>query len=205
MALKGLVEIVERSGSDSLKVFGGKFEGGYHIQQDPDELAGLIDALQGREIKNYLQIGCAAGGTERLIVETCGIKCLTVIDNGEHPKFNIWIERNKPSLTLKDIEVHDFVGDSHSDEAEEFLNAQHKQFDLIGIDGDHSPAGVRMDWELISKRLRPGVLVWFHDINSEALPPDQRGALEVWEIVSKRHKVIYETKAKFGIGLLEVL
>ncbi|MDQ2999894.1 MAG: class I SAM-dependent methyltransferase [Fibrobacterota bacterium] len=201
----GLIEQIENLGSDDIATFGGNFEGGYHVQQDAAELAGLVDALKAYRVETYLQIGCAAGGTERFICETLGIKELAVIDIGEHPKFPVWIEQNKPALEAQGAKVNQHIGDSHDEAAEVFLATLDREYDIIGIDGDHSPAGVRMDWALIMPYLKPGTLVWFHDIASENLPIGQRGALEVWEKVKARHKVVYETKAKFGIGLVEII
>jgi DNA-directed RNA polymerase beta' subunit len=40
--------------------------------------------------------------------------------------------------------------------------------------------------------------VWFHDINSSNLPIGQRGALEVWNVVKNKNKIVYETFSKFG-------
>jgi hypothetical protein len=200
MDLKTLILV---AGCDSVEMFGGTHEGGYHIQQDADELAGLVAALEGRAINRYLQVGCAAGGTERFICEQLGVKEFSVIDIGKHPKFPVWLNHNKPALEARGVVVKEHIGDSHDEAADAFLAYQGK-FDLIGIDGDHSPAGVRMDWQLITPCLKPGTLVWFHDINSEGLPLGQQGALEVWGKLKTRHKVICETMRKFGIGLLEI-
>lgn len=200
----GLKEQIENLGSDDLATFGGNFEGGYHVQQDAAELAGLIEALKAYRIDSYLQVGCAAGGTERFICETLGVKEIAVIDIGQHPKFPVWIEQNKPALEAQGVAVKQHIGDSHDEAAEEFLAKHGKKYDLIGIDGDHSPAGVRMDWALIMPCLKPGTLVWLHDLASENLPLGQQGALEVWNKIKLRHKVIYETYAKFGLGLIEV-
>src|SRR5205085_6787157 len=76
-----MIALIENAGSDHLPTFGGKFEGGYHIQQNPAEFANLLMALKGRPIKSYLQIGNAAGGSERLICEYLGIVDLTIIDD----------------------------------------------------------------------------------------------------------------------------
>lgn len=200
-----LVEQIHAAGSDHLPTFGGTIEGGYHIQQDPGEFAGLVDALQGRPIKTYLQVGCAAGGTERFLCEKLGVQALDVIDLGVHPRFPVWLEHNRPALEAQGVSVRQHIGDSHEEEAEAFLAALGRKYDLIGIDGDHTPAGVRMDWALITPHVQPGTLVWFHDIGSEHLPPSQQGGREVWAILRERHKVIYETTAKFGIGLLEIV
>lgn len=200
-----LTEEINKLGSDHIPTFGGEFEGGYHVQQDPGELAGLVEALMRRKLETYLQIGCAAGGTERFICEKVGIKDFAVIDIGQHPKFPVWVSHNKPALQAQGVKVSEHIGDSHDEAAEAFLAARGVKYDLIGIDGDHSPAGVRMDWALITPYLKPGALVWFHDINSAGLPIGQQGALEVWEKLKGRHVVVYETFAKFGIGLVEIV
>ena len=41
---------------------------------------------------------------------------------------------------------------------------QHGPYDLVFIDGDHSPAGVRADWQNYGPMAR---LVAFHDIDAE--------------------------------------
>lgn len=200
-----LTDEIKALGSDDVPTFGGDFEGGYHIQQDPGELVALVEALIPRKIETYLQIGCAAGGTERYLCEKLGIKDFTVIDIGQHPKFPVWLKQNKPDLMAQGVKVSEHIGDSHDEAADAFLAAQGKKFDLIGIDGDHSPAGVRMDWVLIIPFLKPGTLVWFHDINADKLPSGQQGAMEVWEKLKGRHNVILEVMDKFGIGLVEII
>jgi len=200
-----LIEAIENAGSDHLPTFGGSFEGGYCIQQNPAEFADLVGALMGRGIHSYLQIGSAAGGAERLLCEYVGVRDLTIIDDGRHPKFHVWKDVNRPALEAHGVAVSQYIGDSHSLGAREFL-AQHKTpFDLIGIDGDHTSAGVRMDWELIVPFVKSGTLVWFHDLSDFSLPPGQRGGKEVWDIVSTRHKVVLETYSRCGIGMLEIV
>ncbi|MCG3770221.1 MAG: hypothetical protein JW384_01364 [Nitrosomonadaceae bacterium] len=201
---EGLIDAIENAGSDHLPTFGGRFEGGYYIQQNPAEFADLLKALKGRAIQSYLQIGIAAGGAERLLSEHVGIRQLTVIDDGRHSKFRIWIDVNRPALEAQGVRVSQHIGDSHSQETRRFLARCGEKFDLIGIDGDHSPAGVRMDWELIQPYLEAGTLVWFHDIADTLLPAEQCGAKQVWDGVSKRHKVILETYRHCGIGMLEI-
>ena len=200
-----LTTLIENAGSDHVPTFGGRFEGGYHIQQNPAEFAELLSVLKGRSIMSYLQIGSAAGGAERLVCEYAGISDLTIIDDGLHPKFSIWTNINRPSIEARGVLVTQHIGNSHGHEAREFLEFRGKPFDLVGIDGDHTLAGVRADWTLTEPFLKPGTLVWFHDISSNLLPPEMQGSKEVWEEVSKRHKVILETFRHCGIGLLEII
>ncbi len=199
-----LVEEISALGSGDHVGFGGDFTGGYHLQQNPEEFAELIEALQGRTIRNYLQVGSAAGGTERFLCEKLGIQAMTIIDLGEHPQFHVWREVNRPALEAKGVVVHEYLGDSHEEGAEEFVAGLPK-FDLIGIDGDHTPAGVRMDWQLITPLLRPGSLVWFHDTNAAYMRTRDNGPWEVCQKLKERHKLVMETARKFGITLFEVI
>lgn len=196
--------------------FGEGKVGGYLMQQDPEEFAELVLALQNalrptgphlgdeRRIRSYLQVGSAAGGCERFICEQLAIPALTIIDIGDHPQFPTWRYVNKPALQAAGVEVTEHIGDSHDEAAAEFLTTQGK-FDLVGIDGDHTPAGVRMDWELVTPCLKPGTLVWFHDINHAYMRARDNGPWEVWEKLKARHKVHLETLRRFGIGLLEIV
>ncbi len=180
------------------------FIGGYLLQQSPSEFAQLIKALQDYTITSYLQVGSAAGGSERFICEKTGCKHLDIIDLGQHPQFGTWTNFNKLALEAQGVVIREFLGDSHSDEAQEFVGNLGLRPSLIGIDGDHTPAGARMDFELIAPLLVPGSLVWLHDTNAEKIRPCDSGASEVWEKLKSRHKVILEVKEMFGIGLIEI-
>lgn len=181
------------------------YEGPYRMQQDPGEFAQLVQALMGRDLKTYLQVGSAAGGSERFIVEKTGIKTLHIIDIGDHPEFYLWRDQNKPALKAQGVTIVEHIGDSHDEAAEEFLAQQGLKYDLIGIDGDHTPAGARMDWKLIEPCLKPGTLVWLHDIDYTKMRPCDNGAYEVWVELKKRHKVLVEALGTFGIGMVEIV
>jgi hypothetical protein len=184
--------------------------GGYLMQQHPGEFAALVQALldwqdaKNYKIESYLQVGCAAGGAERFICERLGgIEHLAIIDMGDHPQFSTWRNQNRPAIEGCGIYVEEHIGDSHDEAAADFMIHLGK-FDLIGIDGDHTPAGVRMDWQLILPALRPGTLVWFHDINHNFMRTRDNGPWEVWSKLKERHKVHLEIMDRFGIGLLEI-
>lgn len=204
MEASKLVKIIEAAGSDDTKVFGGGWTGGWRIQQDPQELADLVAALllHMRARDNYLGIGIAAGGTERFICEMLGMKAITVLDLGAHPHFSTWHQHNRPALEANNVKVTERIGDSHAPGASLFLAEQAKQFDIVGIDGDHSPAGVRMDWMLVQPYIGTGSLVWFHDIACTGA--GQTGGLELWQKLSKQYRVVFETKRKFGIGVIQI-
>ena len=205
---KGLVRDIDAAGSDNHEYFGGTWTGGYHIQQDPEEFADLLLALDRvGGVNSYLQIGIAAGGAERVLCEylqPSSLERLTVMDDGRHPNNRVWRTQNKLAIELAEIRVTEFVGNSHGNEAIRFLTEEHPDslYDLIGIDGDHSPAGVRMDWALVQPFIRAGTLVFLHDIKIAIA--GETGARELWEKlkVDPAFEVMLETDGKFGIGLV---
>lgn len=197
--------------------FGSSHSWSYRIQQDPGELAQLIEALRNwmnpgdvpeafrRRIESYLQIGSAAGGTERFICEHLAVKRLTIMDLGQHPEFHVWREKNRPALEVRGVQVTEYIGDTHEDAADEWLRKNGTKYDLIGIDGDHTPAGVRMDWKLIMPCLKPGSLVFLHDIHAEKMRLREQGGWEVWCKLKERHKVLLDVREAYGIGLVEIV
>src|SRR5690348_678197 len=91
-----LADEVCAAGSENLSVFGGRFEGGYWIQQDPRELARLVACLAAQgPFHSSLEIGTAAGGTTRFIREHVVVAQTAIVDNGLHPRWPAWRENQK--------------------------------------------------------------------------------------------------------------
>lgn len=181
----------------------GLWDEGYCIQQDPEEFAELVECLKAREpFRSCLAIGIAAGGVERFLIENVKIERLCIMDDGKHPNHKVWEEGNKQAVNRRIVGHYPFIGDSHSDAAGLFLAGLGTSFDLVGIDGDHSPQGVAQDWEKVRHYLIPGAIVWFHDIHvSEA---GQTGARKLWARLKTEYEVVLETNGQFGIGVIRV-
>lgn len=199
----GLIESIIAAGFDDAEHFAkgvhGAATGGYMIQQDPEEFAKLISVLRTvQPFHTALSIGIAAGGNDRFMVENVDIKQLVVMDDGKHWNHKVWKD-NKAAIQ---IPVHEHIGNSHAKPAAAFLEKLGFKYNLVGIDGDHSPAGVRQDWEMVKPYLAPGAVVWFHDIAVKE--PGQNGAAELWFELRRHHKVLLETRKKFGIGVVQV-
>ena len=189
-----LIDAILDAGGDQAEGFHHRFEGGYYIQQFPDELARLVCLLSAfAPFDAYLEIGTAAGGTLRFLTETVQINQVVTIDNGEHAKFSVWQEQNRAHIS----NLTEFIGNSHSPEVGEFLQGLETTFDLVGIDGDHTPEGVMKDWELIRPFIGPGSLVWFHDINC------LDGVKQLWQQLRQVYTPLLETKG-LGIGVLRI-
>ncbi|HXD58387.1 MAG TPA: class I SAM-dependent methyltransferase [Thermoleophilaceae bacterium] len=70
--------------------------------------------------------------------------------------------------------------------------------DVVFIDGDHSPEGVREDWDVWHPHVRPGGHVAFHDAREPGLGPTQVVAelfpREGWELTHEVDNVVVVTR-----------
>jgi cephalosporin hydroxylase len=101
--------------------------------------------------------------------------------------------------------LHLLRADSHRKETlsavSNLLNG--RRLDVLFIDGDHTYAGVRADFEMYSPLVRSGGLVAFHDIAVQPLPNE---VVRLWSELKPRyrHKEILHGTGKdaMGIGVL---
>jgi predicted O-methyltransferase YrrM len=151
-------DAIREAGSDSLSVFGGKFEGGVNCQITPDELAGCLAAIidSGQRVAAYLEIGVAAGGTTAMVHRFLQPDTIVLVDNNKHNKAPL-----RPQV-LDGIEVIEIIGRS-DDETSVAMAEVCGPYDLILIDGDHLYPGVKLDTVLYSPMLKPGGFLMFHD------------------------------------------
>jgi cephalosporin hydroxylase len=156
-------EFILNAGSDNISVFSGKFEGGVHCQQVPDEFAQAIAAIlqTGKQIGNYLEIGVAAGGTTYHIAYYFTPENVVLVDDNMHPKAPL-----RPEI-LAGTKRREIIGKSGSNRVKEEVAALGLKFDLIIIDGDHTYEGVKADVENYLPYLADDGIVMFHD---SALP-----------------------------------
>lgn len=177
-----MLDRVRKAGTDNLSFFGGGYEreGGYSLQQNPEEFAAacvylhLDQRLYGRG--TYLEIGSASGGACRFLDEQLEFERAWVIDNHGHHR---WTEQqaNFDEIGAEVLEdetrclvvpvVQKWVGDSASPTCRLWLSrmAQYHKPDLSFIDGDHTFAGCWSDLQLVNDVARKaGGLVMFHDI-----------------------------------------
>ncbi len=192
---------IELLGSDSQLVFGGTFEGGINLQQVPDEIAPCINEMMpGRkQIKNFLEIGSAAGGTSYLFDNVFNLKNIVIIDDNQHPKHML-----RPSnLKKAKAKVTEFIGNSQSYNTVKFIKDLSIKFDIILIDGDHSYAGVKLDLLNYEPFLNDDGFLLLHD--TETWPGVREVFLELEK--SGGYKTVKTFISKIrrpcGIGLLK--
>jgi hypothetical protein len=163
MKYEEILEHVLSAGSNSLNVFGGRFQGGYEIQQYPDEIARLLFDYQDLEVQNFLEIGTASAGNTRLLSEFLQIHNIYTMDLNVHPSIPKARKSNLDNLKATGKICH-FYGDSHSAEARQWLHSHNVKFGLVFVDGDHTEKGIEQDTKLIIPLLANMALVMYHDI-----------------------------------------
>jgi len=207
------VNRIRSCGTDSLSHFGNGYthEGGYSLQQNPDEFASLIHLLQERsgllwvtrgQIRPmYLEIGSASGGSLRLLHEQVGFDIIWSMDNHGHHR---WVEQDE---NWKQLGVRRYVGDSHSADAAAWLQESISKAPpgaiFAFIDGDHSYEGVSADVQLVRPYLRPGSIVIFHD--TVACEGVKRAFEEATAWAALIANYVGEGYRPLGIGVLEVM
>jgi predicted O-methyltransferase YrrM len=62
------------------------------------------------------------------------------------------------------------------------LESLPEQVDFIFVDGDHSYEGLKEDWEIVRRILRPGGIAAFHDVNPQPqIRASCEGAVQCFE------------------------
>jgi len=182
------------------------------LKQNMVELMGLVNVLRGRPLRRVCEIGTFKGGTLfvwcQLAAPDAQILSIDLpggqLGGGYH-------ERSLPffqSFCQPGQTLHCLRGSSHDAEvrAEFGRVLGDSELDFLFIDGDHSYAGVKQDFEFYSQRVKQGGLIGFHDIVHREKQPD----IEVhrfWNEVKAqyRHEEFIESSAErrqIGIGLI---
>jgi predicted O-methyltransferase YrrM len=192
-----LEEILE-AGSDSVHWFGGRYNGGIYLQQSPYEFVQLIEFLSDKNIRNYLEIGAASGGTAYLMNRFLDLDNIYLIDDNKHYRSKFRKE------ILKDVKYKEFIGDSHSPEAIHWVVDSDLFFDVVFVDGDHSYEGVKRDTLDYLHNLNSGGYLILHDIITQRV-----GVKDwYWELKEKdyhlKHIIDFIDKDKqLGIGVFQ--
>jgi predicted O-methyltransferase YrrM len=138
--------------------------------QIKSEFTGMLKWAKDLKPANILEIGTAKGATLLAWCRFASNKVVSVdlpggIHGGGYPEIKQGLYQHfvsdRPKVKLCCIQ-DDSHAESTRQRAETFLAGD--KLDILFIDGDHTYAGVRRDFELWSPLVRPGGYVVFHDI-----------------------------------------
>ena len=182
------------------------------LKQNMVELMGLINVLRERPLRQVCEIGTFKGGTLFMWCQLAAPDAhIFSIDLPGGQFGGGYHERSLPffqSFCQPGQTLHCLRGSSHAAVIRNDFTQKlgDHQLDFLFIDGDHSYAGVKQDFEFYSQRVKPGGMIGFHDIVHREKQPD----IEVhrfWKEVKTnyRHQEFVEStedRRKIGIGLL---
>jgi predicted O-methyltransferase YrrM len=187
---------------------------GIPAHQVRKEVEPFLTMLAQEGPRTALEIGSAEGGTLFLWARAAAPDATIIsIDHpagrwGGSPLSRAPLHRRlaRPGQRLKlfRVDSHDVV---MPDRLRRFLGQ--RSLDFLFIDGDHSYNGVRLDYEMYSKFVRPGGIVALHDVNH--VDNDEVGVrrfwLEIKDGAERRGQEICEfidpTRGK-GIGVIRI-
>jgi cephalosporin hydroxylase len=152
--------------------------GGLLIWQYPNQFSKYLCLLQKHSISSYIEIGCRWGGTFILTTEYLkrfnNVEKSVAVDIISSPVED-YCDFNSETTFMK--------SNSQSEEFKDYM--KNKFFDIIFIDGDHSYAGVKNDYE-ISKE--SGKIFVFHDIVND----ECGGVVHFWNELKEKEKEKYD-------------
>ena len=138
--------------------------------QEPTEFVSMVEWVQAQRPDNVLEIGTAKGATLLAWCRLARTRVISVdlpggIHGGGYPAIKQALYQqflvDRPGVTL-----HCLQKNSHLEATRDWAKAilREDELDILYIDGDHTYAGVKADFELWSPLVRPGGHVIFHDI-----------------------------------------
>lgn len=180
--------------------------------QKKGEIKALLQELQLNPPERVLEIGTSKGGTFWLFAQVAAPDATLVsvdLPGNEGGGYPARYEKLYRAFA-RDRQIVKLVRrDSHSlNTVENVREIFDGSIDFPFIDGDHSYAGVKRDFELYGPLVRPGGVIAFHDIvpGPEALVG---GVPRFWGELKARHAQTHEyicdwSQSGWGIGVILV-
>jgi len=176
--------------------------------QVPGELTALGEILAPLRPECALEIGTASGGTLLFLARLASPQATMVsVDlpggrfGGGYSSRRRWFYQR---FARRRQQIHLLQGDSHSAGMRDRVRAVFKvqPLDYLFIDGDHSYAGVKSDFETYGPMVQKGGVIAFHDI-VEGKPENVGGVPKFWGEVKPRyrHKEIIRDPRQGGCGI----
>jgi predicted O-methyltransferase YrrM len=191
--------------------------------QERSEIRGLLKAVAELRPSTILEIGTSNGGTLFLFARVAAPDALLVSVDLPHGEFGggypTWRGHLYRAFAAPRQRIELMRADSHLaetvDAVQEVLAG--RDVDAMFIDGDHTYAGVKQDYEMYELLVRDGGVIAFHDIvPTPAEGPRPRNDLDLqggevpqfWAELREQQEVVEFVEdwesGRFGIGAVRV-
>jgi hypothetical protein len=188
--------------------FGANFKGNLEVQQIPEEYLQLLTFFKNSDIKTYLELGVANGGSffvNSIFLQNTAkiVHCVDCLAYKDAPHV---LQTDKKILS-KVNKLKEFFPEKEfcffNQTTNNFFKENTSKYDCIFIDADHTYEGVMKDyWNSLKFVNNKGYLI-FHDINNI-----NTGVAQCWNEVSINHKVIdtfsHKSNKNCGIGIIQI-
>jgi predicted O-methyltransferase YrrM len=184
-------------------------------KQVPDEIRVLFSMIEEQSPQRVLEIGTYRGGTFYLWCKAASEDATLIsidlpgdesLDGKYTPER---IEFYKQFAKSNNQKLHFIAADSHQDRTASEVAAilGSNQLDFLFIDGDHSYAGAKRDFELYAPLVRSRGIVAFHDIlfRKDSSAIEVYRLWNVWKEQYQHREIIAQTGSYpnlTGIGIL---
>ena len=183
-------------------------------RQNPVEIESLYERVCDLRPRRVLEIGTARGGTLYLWTQAATPDAqLISVDlpggefGGAYPPCRVpfYQQFARPQQSMNLLRADSHAADTLA-KVKDLLRCE--KFDFAFIDGDHTYAGVKQDFEMYGQLVRPGGLVAFHDILPRPDMPDIQ-VDKFWnELKAASSSAVEfigpESMRRIGIGLVTV-
>jgi predicted O-methyltransferase YrrM len=202
--------ISEEAGVNDTDYFNAKLLGNLRLQQIPEEYSQLLMFFKNTNIKNYLELGVALGGSfflnsiflQKTLAKSHCVDSLAYKDvpwvQQTYEKINSKVERLKEYFPDKEFKFFNSTTD-------DFFISNTQYYDCIFIDADHDYEGVIKDYRNSLKFINKGGYLIFHDISN-----DRTGVARCWKEVKEERagspifEFCHETLKNCGIGIIKI-
>jgi glycosyltransferase involved in cell wall biosynthesis/cephalosporin hydroxylase len=189
------------------EINGASTEIDWPITQKHYEISTLYQLLLGKKVKIVLEIGSQKGGTARLWAN--------LVKPYQGHVYSI-DQAFKGQMVYQGTDLEDMIteikGDSHGhaviQKVSELISDNGGPVDFLFIDGDHSLAGVKADFEAYAPMVKPGGFIAIHDIlDTEWNRKQNCHVADFWNSIKEKynHFEIVDPNDRnwSGIGVLE--
>lgn len=173
---------------------------GHQSQQEDDELHEFIKLMQDNKVTRYLEIGLAHGiGFHEVVTSLPKDGTYVGVDLPvDHASGPLIIGQVCRDLTKRGYQPVTIWGNSRSTSVINLVRSL-GPYDMVFIDGDHRPEGVKHDWEVYGEM---GRIVAFHDIHSDFVP--SFGVGKLWKSIKgdyENREITGEAGTQTGMGV----
>jgi predicted O-methyltransferase YrrM len=181
--------------------------------QKSTELVSLLERVTPMRPQAICEIGAASGGTLCALSHAATESAIVISIDRDFTTARL---KALPQLGRRGQHVTCIAGDSHEAATYSLVASllDGSSLDFLFIDGDHTYAGLKADFEIYCGFVRPGGLIGFHDIVPDyktrfgiATSADSGGVPAFWDELKRQFpetEDIVESQGQdgYGIGLL---